>query len=120
MVGDFRQSFPEAIQNTRYDLVTEFGSIGEVETNAEFIDVVERSAQLLNPNGAWLFVNFLERELDASAQVLGRFTPDSLQLGENLFHESVVSAGLKMVDFHAIDQPERVVKTFFYGFASKP
>ncbi len=119
VVGDFRKPFPESIASTQYDLITEFGSIGEVTTNSEFIEVIKRSAQLLKPNGSILFVNFLERQIDSSAQALGRYTPDSLQLREELFQQAVKEAGMEMIDFNTVEQPEGPIKTFFYGFARK-
>lgn len=119
VIADFRKHFPDPIASSRYDLVTEFGSIGEVQTNAEFIDVVKRSAEVLKQGGSMMFVNFLEREIDTPAQALGRFTPDSLELGEPLFHEAVQKSGMIMVDFNSVNQKEGPIKTFFYGFARK-
>lgn len=119
LVGDFRKPFPEPISSTQYDLITEFGSIGEVATNTEFIDVVKRSAALLRTGGAMMFANFLEHKVDSEAQALGRFTPDSLTLNEYLYRKAVQESGMEIVDFHAVDQPEGPIKTFFYGFALK-
>lgn len=118
-VGDFRKPFPEPIASTQYDLVAEFGSLGEVATHDEFTNVVKRSAALLHPGGAMMFVNFLERQVDSDAQALGRFTHDSLTLNEDLYRQAVKEAGMELVDFHAVDQPEGPIETFFYGFAIK-
>lgn len=118
---NYLASWPESIANIQYDLVTEYGGIGEVETNQQFKDIIKKSAQVLKPGGEMMFVNFLEKEVGELEKKLGRHTPDSLHLSTGLFEEAVEEAGMNMVEFHAIDHPEGmpIMQTFFYGYASK-
>lgn len=121
IIQDYLQMWPEVISNTKYDLVTEYGGIGEVETNQQFKEIIKKSSSVLKPNGSMVFVNFLEKDVPDLEKKLGRHTPNSLQLGTPLFEEAVREAGMKMVEFHAIDNPEGmpIMQTFFYGFATK-
>lgn len=121
LIQDYLAPWPESIANTQYDLVTEYGGIGEVETNQQFKDIIKKSTQVLKPGGSMMFINFLEREVGELEKKLGRHTPDGLHLGIELFEEAVQEAGIKMIEFHAIDNPEGmpIMQTFFYGFATK-
>ena len=121
IIQDFLQSWPEAIAGSEYDLITEYGGIGEVETNQQFKDVIAKSAAVLKPGGSMVFVNFLEKEVPDLERELGRYTPDGLKLGTPLFETAVVDAGMEMVEFHAIDNPigMPIMQTFFYGYATK-
>lgn len=121
IIQDYLQQWPEVISNTKYDLVTEYGGIGELATNQQFKEIIKKSSSVLKENGSMVFVNFLEKEVPDLEKKLGRHTPDSLQLGAPLFEEAVSEADMKMIEFYAIDNPDGmpIMKTFFYGFATK-
>ena len=68
-----------------------------------------------------MFVNFLEKDVPELEKKLGRYTPEGLHLGTELYYRAVQEAGMTMVDFHAVDNPEAMptMKTFFYGYSRK-
>jgi len=121
IIRDYLKPWPPAIERTEYDLVTEYGGIGEVETNEQFKNIIKKSASVLKTGGSMMFVNFLEKEVPNLEKKLGRYTPDTLKLGLPLFDEAVREAGMKMMDFHAVDNPVGmpIMQTFFYGLAQK-
>lgn len=120
-IKDYLTEWPEVIRNTHYDLVTEFGGIGELNSDQEFTDIIKKSADILKPGGYMMFVNFLEKAVPNLEKKLGRYTPEGLHLSTELYYHAVQEAGMTMVDFHAIENPEGMptMKTFFYGYCQK-
>ena len=62
-IQDYRDNWPKVITNSQYDLVTEYGAIGELETNQDFINIIKKSPSILKPGGYIMFLNFLEKEI---------------------------------------------------------
>ena len=119
---DYRQAWPSAIADARYDLVTEHGGgIGQMSSDAEVIEVVRRAAGVLLPGGHFLFANFVMRASGLERQV-GRVPSPAFRLRPRLLHTAVQQAGLSMVDFHTLQEPAGMpdVRTFIYGYAEKP
>lgn len=121
VIQDYRQPWPKTITQNKYDLITEYGGIGEVDSNQEFINIIKQSSKVLKPKGHMMFVNFLEKKTTIGdiEKKLRRFTPDSLQLNTNLYKQATEEAGMNIIDFHAVDNPEGmpIIQTFFYGYA---
>ncbi len=122
IIQDYREPWPVEIIETRYDLVTEHGGgLVEMRSEDEFKAVIRKSAQVLKPSGCMFFMNLFFKERSVLAEQLGKTTPPIRHLGPELYHQSVEQAGMKMIDFHAIDNPPEMprVQTFFYGYAQK-
>lgn len=119
---DYREPWPDEVLQTRYDLVTEHGGgLGQMNTDEEVIGAVRKMAAVLRPSGHLLFANFTVKPSKLE-QATGRVAGSSLCLRRELFTEAMEQAGLRMVDFHAVDDLEGTsnVRTLFYGYAQKP
>ncbi len=118
---DYRQPWPAAIATRRYDLVTEHGGgLGMMRSDAEFSGVVQQVAHVLKPGGQFLFVNFRMKPLTIE-KAAGKVPAPAFCLREELFCQAIEQAGLRMIDFHALEPPAGMpgVKAFFYGYAVK-
>jgi SAM-dependent methyltransferase len=118
---DYRQSWPDVLCNTGYDLVTEHGGgFGTMRSDDEVIAVVRQVAQVLKPAGHVLFVNFVMAP-SAVERRIGQVAAPAFCLREELFMRAVAQAGLRMVDFHALARPADMpgVEKYFYGYAEK-
>jgi SAM-dependent methyltransferase len=118
---DYRQSWPEAITGTRYDLVTEHGGgLGQMSSEGEVVEVISRAAAVLRPGGRMLLVNFRLKRAPLEEET-GQPAPAALHLSQEMFLRTVERAGLRMIDFHAADRPADMshVQTFYYGYAQR-
>jgi len=121
VAGDVFGDWDPQIANSCYDLVTEYGGLGKLETTDQFMEIVARCAQVLNPGGAMFFVNFVEKQLTPIEKKLGEEIPQVLQWGLALFEQAVQAAGMELKEFYELDQPEGMtnIQTFMYGYATK-
>jgi hypothetical protein len=85
-----------------------------------FFEVIERVVDVLSPSGRFLFMNFRMQPTPLE-QEIGQAPSASFCLTGDLFVQGVARAGLRMLDFHAVEGPPDMptVQTFFYGFAQK-
>ncbi len=123
VIQDYLEPWPDEIAQTRYDLVAEHGGgLGDMQSEDDFRAVIRKSAAVLKPAGCMLFVNFQMKERSELARQLGKSAGFQLSLSAGLYHQAVEQAGMRMIDFHSIDQPTDMprVQTFLYGYAQKP
>jgi SAM-dependent methyltransferase len=118
---DYRNPWPEAIVQTRYDLVTEHGGgLGQMNSDAEVMAVIQKIAQVLKPSGYLLFMNLIMKP-SVLEQQLGQVPAPSWSLRPELFEEALMEARMKLLDFHLLHPPSEVenVEKFFYGYAQR-
>lgn len=123
VIQDYRDPWPEAIQRSRYDLITEHGGgLGELRSDEEFVDIVQRCGRVLKASGCMLFVNFTMKEHSRFERYLRGDEVWTVNLREELFLRAAKEAGMNMVDLHTVREPADMpgVQTFFYGYAQKP
>ncbi len=120
VIQDYRECWPAEIANTRYDLVTEHGGgLAELSSEQEFMEVVQKCGRVLKRSGRMFFANFVMKQLSDWEK---RLSPErTLKLGMELYARAVAQAGMRLVDFHELHQPEDMpeVQTFFFGYAEK-
>ncbi len=123
VIQDYRQPWPLEMMHSGYDLVTETGGgFAELTSDQELMELVSRCALVLNGGGRLFFVNFVTKVPSEFGRCLRENVPAMRQVRSDLFERAVRQAGLRMADFHSIEQPPEMpdVQTFLYGYAEKP
>jgi hypothetical protein len=121
IIQDYRQPWPDVIARSRYDLVTEHGGgLGQMDSEDHVFQVIERAGDVLRPSGRFLFMNF-RMQPTSLEQKIGQAPSPGFRLSRELFFQGAARAGLRMVDFHAVERPSHMpgVHTLFYGYAQK-
>ena len=117
---DYRLPWPEEIRQTRYDLVTEHGGgLADLCGEQEFVQVFQKSAEVLKPRGRMLFANFRFKHPSDLPDCPPR--SEHVPLESELYSRAADRAGMNLEDLHIAERPQEMprVETFVYGYAQK-
>ncbi|MGE5140502.1 MAG: hypothetical protein ACM3JD_13625 [Rudaea sp.] len=117
---DYRLPWPEEIRQTRYDLVTEHGGgLADLCGEQEFVQVFQKSAEVLKARGYMLFANFRFKHPSDLPDCPS--SSEHVPLDSELYSRAAEQAGMTVVDLQIAERPPEMprVETFVYGYAQK-